>query len=375
MQADSNTGYFLHFKSDNKLIKWFKRSNKTDSALFSIAKKQHLNFAAVVFSAFFCVEACAEPMSLLRVHCAAESSGAKIFVNGEHKDSCGADSVNMYLKAGEIKLRVVKQVDEEYERVFEQDIFLKEDMPQRINVALSAPRLTAEAIAKQTALRLEKEKAEAKAALVKAKEGDADAARTLAEFYREGKGLEQSAQKAQEWQHEAERLIAEKALGSAKAGSVADMRRIANFYSEGMGVDKNKQEAAYWNEKADGLLAAEEARKKEEQRLAALENKNKNIQAKIDNVSFFENTGNNISYHFNEMDKESRNDNYIESSMYLISVPFPTITGLIQDTVSAPTKTFDLISLKNELAARPSKFDNPDSMIAIAYLNRQKRFE
>lgn len=357
--------------------------------------------------------------SVLRVYCDKFAQGAKIFINGQFKANCSAD---LFLPPGDTKLRVVQVVDDEYEKVFETDLFLGDGTAQRVNVQLSAAQLTEDAVAKRTALRLQKEKAEAEAALASAKAGDIDAMRAVAELYRAGKGLDKNekqavywseqatntenqryaetilknaesgdidammtlsglyeagkgvdknAQKAQEWQQKAESLTAEKALISAKSGNVADMRRIASFYSEGVGVQKNDEQAKFWNEKADATLAAEEKRILDEQREAQRISKNENIQRQIDNVSFLEYTEGYITDYFTSLEEESELQAFAITSAPVSSV-LPTVLGLVNDLVSAPTKTFDLIHLKTELAARPSKFDNPDSMIAKAYNMRRQ---
>jgi len=77
--------------------------------------------------------------SQLRVTCADEDAGAEVYINGKFKGECPLD---MQVQEGTLKLRVVKAVDANNERVFEKDIRMGDGVAKKVEAALSS-RLTA----------------------------------------------------------------------------------------------------------------------------------------------------------------------------------------------------------------------------------------
>lgn len=69
----------------------------------------------------------------VRITCSDEDKGAEITLNGKFRGECPVD---IQLPEGIYKLRVVKAIDELYEKVFEQDFRLAEGNVKKIEVAL-----------------------------------------------------------------------------------------------------------------------------------------------------------------------------------------------------------------------------------------------
>lgn len=341
-------------------------------------------------------------VSVLRVHCPIDAEGAEIFVNGEPKGYCPTD---LFISPGEKTLRAVKPVDEDRERVFETHFILAEDGAKRVRVELSAPQLTAEAKRKRRKARLAREKKAAEQALEKAEDGAPDAMRELAGYYRDGQGVPENpekaqawetraseidaqrsasrtldraqggsipamqrmadryesgdgvprdAEKAKEWRARADRAIADNTLEKAENGDVASMKAMARFYREGKGVEASADKADEWTARAEKIVADREKRKKErKEREAARE--------RLDNIDFFANV---------KMTTDmSPPENPLEAGLLVSYSPLFTVTGVVGDLVSAPTKTVEMVQLKQKIATRASSFENPDSMIAQAYSN------
>lgn len=78
--------------------------------------------------------------STLRIACKGKDVGAEVTIDGQFKGECPLEA---QVRAGTVKLRLVKKVDSLRERVFEQEIRLGDDVVKQIDVALSAPRLIA----------------------------------------------------------------------------------------------------------------------------------------------------------------------------------------------------------------------------------------
>jgi hypothetical protein len=72
--------------------------------------------------------------SLLRVKCEGDDVGAEVYVNGKFKGDCPID---MQVPSGKLKLRVVKEVDDAHEKVYEQEIRMGEGSVKKIGVALT----------------------------------------------------------------------------------------------------------------------------------------------------------------------------------------------------------------------------------------------
>ena len=78
--------------------------------------------------------------ALLRIFCEGADTGAEVYINGKFSGEC---PVNQSVPEGNSSIRVVKNVDSTHERVFEQTVRLAGGNVKRIDVQLSAPRLTA----------------------------------------------------------------------------------------------------------------------------------------------------------------------------------------------------------------------------------------
>jgi tetratricopeptide (TPR) repeat protein len=71
--------------------------------------------------------------SMLRVACEDYDAGAEVFVNGKFKGECPID---FQVAPGTNKLRVVKKIDNEYERVFQQDFRIGDGVVKKIEPRL-----------------------------------------------------------------------------------------------------------------------------------------------------------------------------------------------------------------------------------------------
>lgn len=336
--------------------------------------------------------------SALRVYCEGAAEGSKIYVNGQFKAECPSD---IFIPAGDIKLRVVKAVDSEYERVFEKSFYLADNSAKKIKVHLSGPQLS-EAAIKAREL---KEQEIARAALERAKKGNINAMREVAAYYEQGKGVLKSSENANYWKKQAiaadqhalamqtleeaktgnvEAMFemanfyekgkgvkadakeaalwkkkyydikAEIALSAARDGDIEAMREISEYYAEGKGVEKNLTESAMWAQKADKVEAAD-AEKARQDRI------NRDAQAELDEINFFERTQKAAVYMQFGWDNELK-----------MNTPFTATTTLVpwaivSDLITAPTKSAQVALIKRRMASRPATYGKPDSMIAQAY--------
>lgn len=288
----------------------------------------------------------------LRVRCPSPDEGARIFINDEFKAQCSAD---MLLPPGQIRLRVVQTVDDEFERVYENEFFMADNTARRINVELSEPRLTPAAQRQREEQRQRQEQAQAEATLKKANAGDVSAMIEMAERYKEGTGVEQDAEAAQTWRDRADTNIASATLKRAEAGDIEAMRQIAPLYWRGKGIEKSESKSRYWIARASEL----EAEKRREQAKALREEQ---VQNEIDDIIFIESTGELLIEHFNGTE-----DDFFSFVTAFVLSPLPLVAGAASDTVQGPTRTAKLVSLRREIAVRPAGFSNPDSMIAKAH--------
>lgn len=359
---------------------------------------------AIALLMFLSSSALAE--SVLRIHCGDDAEGARVFIDGEPKGSCPAD---LFLPPGDTSLRVVKPVDDERERVYETELSLVDESARRVIVKLSHPRLTAEARQQRERARLAREKKAAKLAMEKAEDGDTDAMRELAGYYRNGKGVSEDTDKAEQWATRAETLdskrlarktleqaeagsvnamqrmadlyesgdgvpqddakasewrrradltLAENTLEKAENGNVSSMKAMATLYEEGKGVEKNTEKAQEWANRAETATAEREQRKTERARRFAAKKHNAKLQRKIDNSTYFFMTGDALDY--------SSQDPVKGPAMFLLMSPFMTAIGGIEGT-SALTQSTKVAYWKSQMVSRPATFENPDSMIARAY--------
>lgn len=159
--------------------------------------------------------------SLLRIACEGPDAGAEVSINGVFKGECPLD---IQVSEGTVQLRVIKKVDASRERVFAQDFRIGDGVVKKIEVALSAPRLNAEAQRRESE-RIAAERAEA------AKR-------------------EQARQLARAAEEQADRELREQQRKAIDAGDTAAMLAFADRYEAGKGVPKNEAEARLWLKKA-----------------------------------------------------------------------------------------------------------------------------
>jgi TPR repeat protein len=188
--------------------------------------------------------------SSLRISCEDEASGAEVYLNGKFRGECPVD---LRVGAGSLDLRVLKPVGGEQERVFEQTIRMGPDSAKRIDVVLSAPRLTAaaqrarQALKDAEAARLARQADERRRAIEdklarmrKAAEGgDGSAMLALSDFYSGTSGATADLAQAQDWLRKA-----------ASAGDPAAMGRLGERYENGEQVPKDAVQALDWYRKA-----------------------------------------------------------------------------------------------------------------------------
>ena len=181
------------------------------SALFSAFASLATAFAADAHAAG----------SLLRVACEGDAARAEVTINGVFKGECPLD---VQVNAGTVQLRALKRLDASRERVFQDEFRIGDGVVKKIEVALSAPRLNAEAQRRENE-RLAMERAEA------ARREEARQL-ALAEERRVDQELLQQQQKA------------------AEAGDAAAMVALADRYATGRGVAKSDPQAQAWIQKA-----------------------------------------------------------------------------------------------------------------------------
>lgn len=201
----------------------------------------------------------------LRVACEAEDVGAEVFINGKFKGECPVD---IDVPAGTIKIRVLKKIDKEYERVFEQEIRMTAGTAKKVEpVLLRGPSEFGKK-------RLQASFAEL---VSEANKGDAFAQWRLGHRYNEGKGVEKNRVEARKWWRKAAEqgyAFAQVELGwdadlSKRYGGLEDYKEAAKWllmaamqgdengqadigrmYEEGRGVKQDCFEAVKWYRKA-----------------------------------------------------------------------------------------------------------------------------
>ncbi|MBW2942463.1 hypothetical protein [Zhongshania aquimaris] len=210
----------------------------------------------------------------------------------------------------------------------------------------------------------------ARAILTRAEAGDIDAMAQLTTLYEQGLGVERSEAEAQFWQQKREQAITvienqetSRVFALAKEGDIAAMRQMAEFYREGKGIDKSSEKAAEWEAKAaQGKVqqARAEANKKRKQEVEAELVDYRSGKAYM---SGFIAAGKMVG-----MDAKG-GDTSAASSIVTFSptVLVVTAVGLATDLVSAPFNATTHRQLQNELNARAAVWDKPNSMVAKAY--------
>ncbi|MEL0638242.1 tetratricopeptide repeat protein [Marinomonas sp. TI.3.20] len=342
--------------------------------------------------------------SALRVQCIGDAADATVFINGKSHGNCPAD---IFVKAGLVKLYVVKTVDADHERVFEKTLNLTDNTAKKIKVTLSSSRLTEKAAYDLAQKALEKarngdvtsmrkvselyekglgvpkniEKSQywsqksvdtkdentAKAILKRAKAGDIDAMNQMENLYSIGKGVNKSQVQAQNWKNKRLQIIADKEkeqathlLTRAVAGDLTAMYDMSKLYKSGKGVEQSDVKAKEWENKHALALKENIEKRKNQDRINELETE---LASYKSGGAYFKNLNNQGL----RIARENRGKDDI-SSVTTVGPTFvvATLVGLSSDLTLAPFRLTDQIQLQKELNARAAKWAKPNSMVAKA---------
>lgn len=212
--------------------------------------------------------------SALRVTCEGANIGAEVSINGKFKGECPID---IEVPAGTIKLRVVKKIDKEYERVFEQELRMGEGVAKKIDAVLARGLTAAGEKRLKTPLAQ---------LIAEANKGDAFAQWVLGTKYYSGNGVMKDNVEAVKWMLKAAEQGYDQAqykLGldyymkgleakkddlspdsnfkaamnwfhkAADQGYIAAQLKLGEMYQVGKGAPVNCEEAARWFRKAAEL--------------------------------------------------------------------------------------------------------------------------
>src|SRR5690554_4860397 len=209
-----------------------------------------LYFALIIM---FCLSSTASyALGVIRIKCVDADNGAKIYLNNVYKGECPADII---VDAGNYALFLTRSVGD-YEHYLEQKITVVDNVPQRLNLALSESRLTAKAKKRLEDAEKQQKEADFLAQKNAANQGNLQAMRTLADYYEQGHGVKRSEKEAKLWRDKANKLNLESLIAQGKAGNVNAMQQLITMYETGNGSPVNKEEAAYWQQKLDERNAA-----------------------------------------------------------------------------------------------------------------------
>ena len=215
--------------------------------------------------------------SMLRVACEGDDVGAEVMINGKFRGECPID---LQVPAGPLKLLVRKDVDNQREQVFEQDIRMGEGSVKKVEAHLGAAKLNAgeevrraENLRRLQGMPLEALQKEAAA-------GNAEAMLKLGRIYwtgpdatskTEGLGGTWLRKAAEAGNVEAMYVFSvfamsrhdgtpddpvqmkSWALKAAEAGNVDAMMSLARRYERGAALPKNDAEALRWYRRAAEL--------------------------------------------------------------------------------------------------------------------------
>lgn len=289
--------------------------------------------------------------SLIRVKCDAADAGAHVFANGELKGGCPVD---VSVEAGAVQIRV-QRINGDYGQFFEKMLLVVDGVPQRVDVTLSASRLTAEGKRRQ-------EVEEAERQLKAAESGDVDAMDIIAGYYAIGLGVEKDSEKAAAWRAKrtvAREKVAATELESAKvraaAGEVSAMQELAARYESGIGVARDMAQAREWRAKAE--VAEREERMRQEQ--VVREAREHNRQLRVASIEFFQETKSGIKLLGPESDVPSR-------IVFTAISPIVLPVSAMVDLTHGPGNSTKVVKIRSEAAMHPSAWGNPNSMVARA---------
>lgn len=299
---------------------------------------------------------------LVRVYCDEDSAGAALAINGVQKGSCPAD---LFLPTGKHNVVASKAVDAEHERRFEQSILVRDDVPLRLFIELSAPQLTKAAARKREELvqreaALQRQKA-VQEDLAGAETGSAAAIASLVRRYTEGDGVARDASKAKAWQGrllKAQKAEAEQTQQRATAGDPAAMRELALLLREGRGVERSPEQAAAWEQQASQLDAKAKAQAQS--------------AAAVSNFTFFSTfqsfMESDISTSFG---KEMESENFLGVTTSIYPWAASATVAALTDMASLPFNITSYQQLKASAEGHAAAWHEPDSLMARAYARRQ----
>jgi hypothetical protein len=165
--------------------------------------------------------------SLLRVACDGADQGAEISINGVFKGECPLD---IQVNPGTIQLRLVKKVDAERERVFQQEFRMGDGVVKKVEAVLSL-QLNADGLRREREREAARQAATAEARRADdellqqqgqaADAGDATAMLALAERHETGRGVPKSDEHATAWYRKA-----------AAAGNEAAKFKLSALYKQ-----------------------------------------------------------------------------------------------------------------------------------------------
>ncbi len=286
--------------------------------------------------------------SFIRIKCDDKDVGAQLFINGKLVGRCPAD---VLAPPGQVQLTARKAVSNDYEQVYSRQLQVIDGTPQRLELVLGAPQLTAEA-------RKRNEVAEVAAQLRAAEAGNTLAMKKMADYYEAGTGVARDLSKARFWRERAEVATAQEQLSAAGNGDIEAMQAMANRFETGLGVGKDPAQAYAWRQKAEIATREKQARDEIIARETAERQKARLRQQRLDDNSFT---------FF--IEKGFKNEDKLPST----SVPTSLLYATSFDLTSAPTRTTEVVKIHNEAALRPSTWGKPNSMMARATQQYQAR--
>ena len=337
--------------------------------------KTALLYSAVALSA---LPQLAQAATVLRLRCEGSNMGAQVFVNDQPKGECHSDEqLNLLLEPGTFNIRAVKPAGVDQERVWERRVAVADGVVSRMDIELSAPRLTKEAV-RARAVRA------AQASLAAAERGDIAAMDDVANRLQTGEGLTVNAADAERWRNRAEAARGQAALKAAEGGDVVAMRELVSRYTNGNGLAKNPGQAAAWQaripeaENKERLRLAELERQRqakaaaeERQRQAAIRAaetsaKRAALQARKDEVKYFPTTMKEMESHNRQMQK----DFLFGFASSLTASPSIVASFLFEAATVAPSATMEIKRIDKELDALPTAWAKPDTLVARALAQR-----
>lgn len=300
----------------------------------------------------FCISSTSSyALGVIRIKCADADTGAKIYLNNVYKGECPADII---VDAGNYALFLTRSVGD-YEHYLEKNITVVDNVPQRLNLALSESRLTAKA--KKRVEEEEKQQREADFLAQKnaANQGDLQAMRTLADYYEQGHGVKRSAKEAKQWRDKAEKIVQQERLtnliAQGKIGDVNAMQQLVSIYKTGnYATPASAEEAQYWQQQLDqksATLAVEAQNEDKAKRIA--ERKKKMMPVSGSFVGWL------------------LKDNNVSSGIATIMTLSPFILlSAISDLPATTYQAVKIQEIKNEAVLRSSAFAQPNSLLAKA---------